>query len=200
MCDTTPATVSNIVRDVSLLHDAAVAEKKVVGQKAEDPTPMKKNRAETPPPSVYRTTTAIGVGFRLIVFLDGIVDADDYIDTLKRFLLNKKRTNFSATNRVLMQDGARPHTARRTIAFLETRNVEVLPWAPYSPDWNCIENVWSIVKRRLVATCFDTKQKLMDATYEAWSSIEQETFDSLARTFERRLQRTIERNGDDCQL
>ena len=114
---------------------------------------------------------AIGVGFRLLVILDGMVNSEDYVDTLKRFLLNPDLTDFVATNRVLMQDGARPHTANNTMAFLETNNVEVLPWAPYSPDWNCIENVWSIVKRRIVATCFDTKQKLMDATYEAWSSM-----------------------------
>jgi len=162
----------------------------------EKPTPRRQARWA----ATVHVWGAIGVGFRQLVFLDGMVDADDYQDTLNRFLINPKSTTFVEEERVLMQDGARPHTAKATMAFLESHGVGVLPWASYSPDWNPIENLWSILKRRMTTTCFDTKEDLEEAVNEAWHSIPQETLDRLAISFPGRLAKTIEVEGEDCQL
>jgi transposase len=134
------------------------------------------------------------------VLLEDTVDSEFYVQVIREFLLDPRETPFVEQRRVLQQDGARPHTAKHSMAFFAEKNVEVLPWAPYSPDWNPIENLWSILKRRMTSTCFDTKDELIDEVFAAWESIEQETLDNLAMSFEKRLLKTIEVGGEDCQL
>ena len=49
-----------------------------------------------------------------------------------------------------MQDGAKIHTSNYTSYFLKDHNVKVLKkWPPFSPDINPIENVWSMLKKKL---------------------------------------------------
>ena len=46
-------------------------------------------------------------------------------------------------------------------------------------------------------TGFDIKAHLIDVMNETWAAIEQVSLDSLARGFQRRVERAIERKGDD---
>ena len=143
---------------------------------------------------------AIGVGLKQLVFLDGIVDADFYTEYLDDFLFAPDETDFMSTNRVLMHDGARPHTAKTTTAALAAKQISVLQWAAYSPDWNPIENLWSNLKRRMTTSCFDDKPELEDCALEAWNSITQAEIDTLCLSFVSRLEETVRRNGEDCQI
>ena len=134
------------------------------------------------------------------MILNDTVTSENYIRTIRTCLLNPRETPFVAEKRVLMQDGAPSHTAKVTMEFFKENKVEVLPWAPYSPDWNPIENLWSILKRKMTSSCFDTKDELIDEMFDAWNSIEQDTLNNLAASFEKRLRTTVTRGGEDCQL
>ena len=48
-----------------------------------------------------------------------------------------------------MQDGATPHTARISQAFLTNATIGVLLWPAKSPDINTTENAWSVISRRI---------------------------------------------------
>ena len=144
---------------------------------------------------------AIGVGFRQLVFLEGgTVDAPFYQEVITKFLLAKKETDFVEAKRVFQQDGASAHTAKATQAMFQEKGVEVLEWPAWSPDLNPIENLWSILKRRMDASKLDNKDDLIEEALAAWESIPQETIDHLCLSFERRLRRCIENQGDDCQI
>ncbi|UYV63728.1 hypothetical protein LAZ67_2005447 [Cordylochernes scorpioides] len=52
-------------------------------------------------------------------------------------------------NALYQQDNARPHTAR--ISQQALKDVQMLPWPPYSSELSPIEHVWDIIGRRLHA-------------------------------------------------
>ena len=92
-----------------------------------------------------------------------------------------------------MQDGARCHAAKSTIAYLEKKNVAVLEqWPPYSPDLNPIENLWHLLDRRLSELVPRTLPELKQATLEAWNAIPMAHINALVESFQGRLRAKID--------
>ena len=60
------------------------------------------------------------------------------------------------------QDGARCHTSYRSIQFFNEHDIPLLPWAANSPDMNPIENIWSLLKKRVFAIGASSKQDLIE--------------------------------------
>ncbi|KAF8248736.1 hypothetical protein K440DRAFT_545932, partial [Wilcoxina mikolae CBS 423.85] len=54
---------------------------------------------------------------------------------------------------VLMEDGASPHTANYTSREREKQGVSKLDWVSNSPDFNPIERIWTLLKRRIQRRC-----------------------------------------------
>jgi len=55
---------------------------------------------------------------------------------------------------MFQQDGARVHTSKATIAWLDTNIKHYIPpenWPPNSPDLSPIENIWSIMATAVYA-------------------------------------------------
>ncbi|GFS51491.1 transposable element Tcb2 transposase [Trichonephila clavipes] len=46
---------------------------------------------------------------------------------------------------VFQQDNARPHVAKTVKSYLDSQQVQLLPWTAYLPDMSPIEHVWDIV-------------------------------------------------------
>lgn len=72
---------------------------------------------------------------------------------------------------IWMQDGAKAHTARRTITFLREHHMDPLGWPPNSCDMNPIENVWGIIMRELKddeKTDYDTFE---EAVIRHWNEL-----------------------------
>lgn len=97
---------------------------------------------------------------------------------------------------VFQQDGATPHTSKLTRGFLEENGVEVLEgWPPRSPDLNPIENMWSIVQRK-VSDCGPTNAtELTEFVLQRWRSIPQPVVDKLCASFPKRCQLCVENGG-----
>ena len=76
---------------------------------------------------------------------------------------------------IFMHDGATPHTARISMAFLRQSVMEVLPWASFSPDLNPIEHAWDYIRRHLneMDPRVQSLDELREAIHEVWRHMPQ---------------------------
>jgi transposase len=68
-----------------------------------------------------------------------------------------------------MQDNAPCHKAQSTMQFFEDNDVHVLEWPPYSPDLNPIENLWSVLKRKVHCSPHHSRESVVQAAHQAWN-------------------------------
>ena len=85
----------------------------------------------------------------------------------------KARTSFSNSRKnLLMQDGAKPHTANVTLQNLEADGVEFWRkevWPENCSNFNPIENIWSILKEKVHEDPVPrTKSQLVDKIRKTW--------------------------------
>ena len=69
---------------------------------------------------------------------------------------------------ILQHDLASCHTAKKVTTTFEENHIKILDRSGNSPSLNPIENLWSIVKIRLLKRDCTTKTKLIDAVINVW--------------------------------
>ena len=52
-----------------------------------------------------------------------------------------------------------------------TNGMPLMPWPPQSPDLNPIENLWSILDRKVMDRRVNTTQQLFQALENAWQDL-----------------------------
>ena len=70
---------------------------------------------------------------------------------------------------LFMHDGAPCHQAKRIKTWLDNQRISVLgPWPGQSPDLNPIENLWTVLKRKVSNMKPTALLKLRDAILKVW--------------------------------
>lgn len=135
---------------------------------------------------------------------------DILIPRLQPFWLQESQR--TQQNLWLMEDGAPAHIARSTqvrklfpSSFISNyiQNVRdqfgipSLNWPASSPDLNPIENIWSILKRRLHDRRPRPRGKaaITEAVLEEWDLITEEDIDKCIRNMSERIEAVIAANG-----
>ena len=135
------------------------------------------------------------------------VDARAYIRTLDFSLLDFLRElEEKGIRPIFMQDNARVHTARLTMAWLDKKEVEVLEdWPPYLPDLNPIEHFWVYLKKLYhehyahlaedTGSAGKVKPLIEDALIDYWELIPDYLFERLVEGIPQRIHAVIKARG-----
>lgn len=110
--------------------------------------------------------TANGPG--RLVPVEGMMNSVKYQATLKTHLLPALRECFPNGDGIFQQDNAPCHVSKKTQCFFRTEKITVLEWPGNSPDINPIENLWAIMKRRIMGKDCSTMEKLICAVIQVW--------------------------------
>ena len=96
------------------------------------------------------------------------MNAGKYTDVIQRKVVKDLERAFPSGGGIFQQDLAPCHTAKKVKKIFADNDIKVLEWPGNSPDLNPIENLWSIVKRRLLKMDCTTKTKLIAAIIAVW--------------------------------
>ncbi|GFW60070.1 transposable element Tcb2 transposase [Trichonephila clavipes] len=90
---------------------------------------------------------------------------------------------------VFQQDNARPHVAKTVKSYLDSQQVQLLPWPAYSPDMSPIEHVWDIVRGRLARDLRPvvSTDELWLRIKTIWNTLQQADIQNLFNSMPRRV-------------
>lgn len=141
---------------------------------------------------VWGCFSAAGVGN--LVFLDGKVDSNKYIEMLS-LNLNCSISKLNITEPIFQQDNAPCHTSRLTKEYFTLNNIKVMDWPAQSPDLNPIENIWGLLKTRLSVKKIKTLPELKESILEEWNKISPEETKKLVDSMRNRCISVIKARG-----
>jgi hypothetical protein len=159
----------------------------------EEPTVREKERFS---PRVH-VWGAIGVNFRLLVVLRQNVNAELYVRRCLSALNHEiVHGDLKGVKFTFMQDNARPHTAHRSIAYLERKEIDfIADWPSRSPDLNPIENLWALLQQEVSRKGPSDEKELEDFVLDCWESFSQTKVNKLVKSFKGRLVKCIGKKG-----
>ena len=128
-----------------------------------------------------------------------MLKSDDYQNILKIALL-PYLDKLAYKNPLFLQDGATCHTSASTKKFLEENKINLISnYPPQSPDLNVIENVWSMIKRKIDLNKASTNEEIFDIVKKEWDSIPQCEIQKLIDSMERRIKSVISAKGGNTK-
>ncbi len=113
--------------------------------------------------------SSVGVG--PLCFMKTNVTAPIYQDIFEHSVLASAEQLFKDAGFIFRQDLAPAHTAKSTKSWLNDHGVGVLDWPVNSPDLNPVENLWGIVKRKMINKRPKNADELKATVKETWASI-----------------------------
>uniref|UniRef100_A0A9J8BCS9 Tc1-like transposase DDE domain-containing protein n=1 Tax=Cyprinus carpio carpio TaxID=630221 RepID=A0A9J8BCS9_CYPCA len=142
---------------------------------------------------IWGAMSSAGVG--PLCFLKTKVTAPVYQEILDHFMLPSSDQLFEDADFIFQQDLAPAHTAKSTKSWLNDHGVGVLDWPANSPDLNPIENLWSIVKRKMRNKRPKHADELKATVKETWASIPPQQCHKLITSIPRRIEAVIKAKG-----
>lgn len=138
-----------------------------------------------------------------LIFLEGPWGSEQYVDQVLRPALSDRRAICRLHNSSayiprrwrFQQDNDPAHRGWPAMKFLEDHKIPLLKWPPRSPDLSPIENIWSIMVRKIredqvLHGGAWTKQRLKSAISAAWASISPEQCRVLCTSVPKRLSKS----------
>lgn len=131
-----------------------------------------------------------------LAFTSSKMDSNEYQGVLQQYLLPFIK-KFRRHPLIFQQDNAPIHKSASTTNWLRSKKINLMEWPACSPDCNPIENVWSILVRRIYANGkqYNNTNELKTAISTNWDSLEQEVLDNLVKSMPNRIFQLIQNKG-----
>ncbi|CEI90514.1 hypothetical protein RMCBS344292_04838 [Rhizopus microsporus] len=99
----------------------------------------------------------------------------------------------SLDNPVLMKDNAPIHRAKIAAEWREAKGISKMSWPAQSTDLNSIENLWSMMKKKVNTLCPHAKiQQAIEVVLEnVWREFTPETINNLIDSMPKRVKAVI---------
>lgn len=98
---------------------------------------------------------------------------------------------------MLHHNNAAPHKAAIVTEYLQSERIELLPHPPYSPDLApCDFFLFPRIKKELKGKSFNNIENLAKAVQAIVDGIPKEEYENSFQSWQNRLQRCIEFNGE----
>ena len=108
----------------------------------------------------------------LCCLYDGRMDQHKYIETLENHLIPTRDIFFSNESEwQFQQDNAPCHKAKAVTIWFQENNIKVLQWPARSPDLNPIENIWTVLDRKLTKAPVTSAEHLRESLKESIDSL-----------------------------
>lgn len=136
----------------------------------------------------------------LVVIDGGSLTAQRYIEeVLENYVV--PFAPFIGDGFILMQDNARPHSARCVTEYLDAVGIRKFNWPACTPDGNPIEHVWDMLGRRVRGRSVapTTINELRVALQEEWQNIPQNDIRELISGMGRRMQAIVRARGGNTK-
>ena len=123
-----------------------------------------------------------------IIPLEGNVNSEKYIQMLDKSRIFTQLEATLGRDYLFMHDGAPSHKSMKTLEYLSSHGVPLLPnWPALSPDLNPFEHLWSFIKKMLKGKRFNSKEDLIAAVRESWHRIPIDLINYLISSWTARL-------------
>ena len=123
------------------------------------------------------------------------MDGAYYIQILQDHLIRNARKQFGRRWR-LLQDNDSKHNSRIVKKFLDEEVPEVIDWPSNSPDANPIENLWSVIKRRVEKRRPSNLNELNKFLHDEWNKVDMLIINNLIKSMKSRCLALIESKGE----
>ena len=135
-------------------------------------------------------------------YIHGRLDSQQYIHILQTTLLPATHRLFVGETYTFQHDSAPYHTSATVQQWLNNNNISYIPpsdWPPNSPDFNPIENLWSIVNTEIQKKKIKSVSSFKTTLSQIWNNIHIDTLHKLIDSIPHRLSICIQRGGKYTQ-
>ncbi|KAG0928188.1 hypothetical protein G6F26_012452 [Rhizopus arrhizus] len=150
---------------------------------------------------LWSAITYAGVGW--MCKINGNMDKELYKEILEDELertieYGVNKLGFERHQVIFQHDNDPKHTSKVVKEYLQRQSHNFLQWPEQPPDLNSIENIWSLLKRRL--NDYETAPKGMNELYErvtkVWYDLmKPEECQKAVKSMPRRIQKCIQNKG-----
>ncbi|CAF1477350.1 unnamed protein product [Adineta ricciae] len=136
-----------------------------------------------------------GHGITLLKIFNENMNGTLYCDVLKHELKQSMSMLPNKSEIIFQQDLAPWHTSNIVQNTIKRMKLNVLNWAPKSPDLNPIEMLWSILDKKLASKPIYSKLTLQDRLQQEWKNIDKDLCIKLIESMPERIQSCLKAKG-----